>query len=225
MFENKNNRTELQNLGEFGLIEHIKNQVQLTQSGSIKGIGDDAAVIDNGPGLTEVTTDLLLEGVHFDLSYCPLKHIGYKAVVVNISDVCAMNAIPKQITLGLGISNRFSLEAIEEFYEGVLLACERYGVDLVGGNTTSSQNGMVISITAIGIAPAQEIVYRNGAKENDLICFLSYEVNNEMIHNKPKPFRRGHKIIKQRLELLSAKHESTIEDNIKTEKFIFKDVF
>ena len=170
MFENKNNRTELQSLGEFGLIEHIKNQVKLTQSGSIKGIGDDAAVIDNGLGQTVVTTDLLLEGVHFDLSYCPLKHLGYKAVVVNISDVCAMNAIPKQITLGLGISNRFSLEAIEEFYEGVLLACERYGVDLVGGDTTSSQSGMVISITAIGIAPAQEIVYRNGAKENDLIC-------------------------------------------------------
>ena len=170
MFENKNNRTELQNLGEFGLIDYIKNQVKLTQSGSIKGIGDDAAVIDNGEGQTVITTDLLLEGVHFDLSYCPLKHLGYKSVVVNISDVCAMNAIPKQITLGLGISNRFSLEAVEEFYSGVLLACERYGVDLVGGDTTSSQSGMVISITAIGIAPSHEIVYRNGAKENDLIC-------------------------------------------------------
>lgn len=170
MFENKDNRTELQNLGEFGLIEHIKNQVKLTQPGSIIGIGDDAAVINNGEGQTVITTDLLLEGVHFDLSYCPLKHLGYKSVVVNISDVCAMNAIPKQITLGLGISNRFSLETVEEFFSGVLLACERYGVDLVGGDTTSSQSGMVISITAIGIAPAQDIVYRNGAKENDLIC-------------------------------------------------------
>jgi thiamine-monophosphate kinase len=170
MFDNKNSRTELQSLGEFGLIKYIKDNVTLYQPGSLTGIGDDAAVIDNGPGRTVVTTDMLLEGVHFDLSYCPLKHLGYKSVVVNVSDICAMNAVPKQIVIGIGLSNRFSLDAIEEFYEGVLLACERYGVDLVGGDTCSSQAGMVISITAIGIAQEDELVYRNGAQENDLIC-------------------------------------------------------
>jgi thiamine-monophosphate kinase len=170
MFENKNSRTELNQLGEFGLIQYIKDNVTLSQPGSLTGIGDDAAVIDNGPGRTVITTDMLLEGVHFDLAYCPLKHLGYKSVVVNVSDLCAMNATPRQIVIGLGLSNRFSLDAIEEFYAGVLLACERYGVDLVGGDTTSSKSGMVISITAIGSAPQEELVYRNGAKENDLIC-------------------------------------------------------
>jgi len=170
MFENKNSRTELNQLGEFGLIQYIKNNVTLSQPGSLTGIGDDAAVIDNGPGRTVITTDMLLEGVHFDLSYCPLKHLGYKSVVVNVSDLCAMNATPRQIVIGLGLSNRFSLDAIEEFYAGVMLACERYGVDLVGGDTTSSKSGMVISITAIGSAPQEELIYRNGAMENDLIC-------------------------------------------------------
>ncbi|HOS48451.1 MAG TPA: thiamine-phosphate kinase [Bacteroidia bacterium] len=170
MFENKNSRTELNQLGEFGLIQYIKDNVTLSQPGSLTGIGDDAAVIDNGPGRTVITTDMLLEGVHFDLSYCPLKHLGYKSVVVNVSDLCAMNATPRQIVIGLGLSNRFSLDAIEEFYAGVMLACERYGVDLVGGDTTSSKSGMVISITAIGSAPQEELIYRNGAKENDLIC-------------------------------------------------------
>lgn len=170
MFDNKNSRTELQSLGEFGLIKYIKDNVTLSQSGSLIGIGDDAAVIDNGPGRTVVSTDMLLEGVHFDLSYCPLKHLGYKSVVVNVSDICAMNAVPKQIVIGIALSNRFSLDAVEEFYEGVLLACERYGVDLVGGDTCSSQAGMVISITAIGIAQDEELVYRTGALENDLIC-------------------------------------------------------
>ena len=170
MFENKNSRTELNQLGEFGLIQYIKDNVTLSQPGSLTGIGDDAAVIDNGPGRTVITTDMLLEGVHFDLAYCPLKHLGYKSVVVNVSDLCAMNATPRQIVIGLGLSNRFSLDAIEEFYAGVLLACERYGVDLVGGDTTSSKSGMVISITAIGSAPEEDLVYRNGAKENDLIC-------------------------------------------------------
>lgn len=170
MFENKNSRTELNQLGEFGLIQYIKDNVTLSQPGSLTGIGDDAAVIDNGPGRTVITTDMLLEGVHFDLAYCPLKHLGYKSVVVNVSDLCAMNATPRQIVIGLGLSNRFSLDAIEEFYAGVLLACERYGVDLVGGDTTSSKSGMVISITAIGSAPQEELIYRNGAKENDLIC-------------------------------------------------------
>lgn len=170
MFENKNSRTELSQLGEFGLIQYIKDNVTLSQPGSLTGIGDDAAVIDNGPGRTIITTDMLLEGVHFDLAYCPLKHLGYKSVVVNVSDLCAMNATPRQIVIGLGLSNRFSLDAIEEFYSGVLLACERYGVDLVGGDTTSSKSGLVISITAIGSAPAEDLVYRSGAKENDLIC-------------------------------------------------------
>lgn len=170
MFENKNSRTELNQLGEFGLIQYIKDNVTLSQPGSLTGIGDDAAVIDNGPGRTVITTDMLLEGVHFDLAYCPLKHLGYKSVVVNVSDLCAMNATPRQIVIGLGLSNRFSLDAIEEFYAGVLLACERYGVDLIGGDTTSSKSGMVISITAIGSAPQEDLVYRNGAKENDLIC-------------------------------------------------------
>ncbi|CAN5565279.1 thiamine-phosphate kinase [soil metagenome] len=170
MFENQNNRTELSKLGEFGLIRHIRESVNLINPGSLKGIGDDAAVIDNGPGQTVVTTDMLLEGVHFDLAYTPLKHLGYKAVVVNISDLCAMNAQPRQIVTSVAISNRFSLEAVEELYEGILMACERYGVDLVGGDTCSSQAGLVISITAIGHATGEDVVYRNQAKVNDLIC-------------------------------------------------------
>lgn len=170
MFENKNNRTELSQLGEFGLIDHISKNVVLTNPGSLKGIGDDAAVIDNGPGRTVITTDMLVEGVHFDLSFTPLKHLGYKAVVVNISDICAMNAIPTQIVCAMAMSNRFSLEAVEELVSGMLLACERYGVDLVGGDTSSSPHGLTISITAIGKAEDDQLVYRNGAKINDLIC-------------------------------------------------------
>jgi len=170
MFENKENRTELSSLGEFGLIDHIKQSIKLQQPGSLVGIGDDAAIIDNGPGRTVVTTDMLLEGVHFDLTYTPLKHLGYKAVVVNISDICAMNAMPMQIVCGLALSNRFSLEAVEELMSGIQLACERYGVDLVGGDTCSSNSGLVISITAIGHAKEENLVYRNGAKVNDLIC-------------------------------------------------------
>jgi len=170
MFENKQNRTELSSLGEFGLIDLIKKNVVLQQPGSFVGIGDDAAVIDNGPGRTVITTDMLVEGVHFDLTFTPLKHLGYKAVVVNISDICAMNAIPKQIVCALAMSNRFSLEAVEELMAGMLLACERYGVDLVGGDTCSSPHGLTISITAIGHAADDELVYRDGAKVNDLIC-------------------------------------------------------
>lgn len=169
MFENKDNRTELSELGEFGLIDLIKDTVQLKNPESLEGIGDDAAVIDNKL-LTVVTTDLLLENIHFDLSYCPLKHLGYKAVVVNVSDIYAMNAEPKQIVIGLGLSNRFSLDAIEELYEGIRLACDMYGVDLVGGDTTSSASGLVISVTAIGAAKKEELVYRDGASINDLIC-------------------------------------------------------
>ena len=170
MFENKQNRTELSALGEFGLIDMIRSHVRLSQPGSLVGIGDDAAVIDNGPGRTLVTTDMLVEGVHFDLTYTPLKHLGYKAAVVNISDICAMNARPKQLLCALAMSNRFSLEAVEEFMSGMLLACERYGVDLVGGDTCASPGGLTISITAIGHAEEGDIVYRSGAKVNDLIC-------------------------------------------------------
>lgn len=170
MFENKNNRTELSEIGEFGLIRILEGHVQLKQPGTLQGIGDDAAVLDSLGEKTVVTKDLLLEGVHFDLSYCPLKHLGYKAVAVNLSDICAMNATPRQILTGIGISNRFSLEAVEELYAGMLLACENYGVDLVGGDTTSSHSGLALSITAIGTADANQLVYRSGARLNDLIC-------------------------------------------------------
>ena len=143
-------RTEISSLGEFGLIDHLTRNIELQQASSVLGVGDDAAVIDHFGKQTVLTTDLLIEGVHFDLMYTPLKHLGYKSVVVNLSDIYAMNATPTQIIIGLGISNRFSLEAVDEFYEGVYAACEKYGVDLVGGDTTSSQKGFIISITAIG---------------------------------------------------------------------------
>jgi thiamine-monophosphate kinase len=170
MFENVNNRVELSALGEFGLIDHLAKSVQLKNTESIKGIGDDAAVIDNGNFETLVTTDMLVEGIHFDLTYCPLKHLGYKSIVVNLSDIYAMNGIPRQVVVAIAISNRFSLDAVEELYAGMLMACEKYGVDIVGGDTTSSLTGMVITITAIGKAKKEDIVYRNGACENDLIC-------------------------------------------------------
>jgi len=170
MFEDKNTRTELSSLGEFGLIEHISKSIQLENEESVKGIGDDAAVIDFTDHLTVVTTDMLIEGVHFDLTFHPLQHLGYKAVVVNLSDIYAMNATPKQVVVALGISNRFSLEAIEELYSGMLVACKKYGVDLVGGDTTSSTSGLVISITALGKAKKENVVYRSGAKLHDLVC-------------------------------------------------------
>jgi thiamine-monophosphate kinase len=169
MFEDKD-RTELSDLGEFGLIDRIAQSVELTQKSTIKGIGDDAAVIGTGKQKMLVSTDLLLEGIHFDLSYVPLKHLGYKAVAVNLSDIYAMNGKPTQITVSLGLSSRFPLEAIDELYTGILLACDKYNVDLVGGDTTSSITGLTISITAIGEAAEDKIVYRNGAKETDLIC-------------------------------------------------------
>ena len=170
MFENKDNRTELGSLGEFGLIDLIAKSAELKNKETIKGIGDDAAVIDNGTHCTIVSTDMLVEGVHFDLTFHPLKHLGYKAVAVNLSDIYAMNATPKQILVSIALSNRFSVEAVEELYNGIKLCCERYGVDLAGGDTTSSTSGMIISVTAIGVASKDEIVYRNGAKENELIC-------------------------------------------------------
>ena len=169
MLEDKN-RTELSDLGEFGLIDKIAKSVTLTQPSSFKGIGDDAAVIGTEKKKMLVSTDLLMEGIHFDLSYVPLKHLGYKAVVVNVSDIYAMNGKSTQITISLGLSSRFSLEAIDEFYTGVLLACEKYNVDLVGGDTSSSSSGLAISVTAIGEALEENIVYRNGAKDTDLIC-------------------------------------------------------
>ena len=166
----KSNVTELSELGEFKLIEHLTKDVRLKNASSIKGIGDDAAVMQYGNELVVLTTDILAEGIHFNLLYTPLKHLGFKAVVVNLSDIYAMNAIPRQITVSLAVSNRFSVESLEELYEGINLACEKYGVDLVGGDTTSSMSGMVISITAVGSAPKERITYRNTAQENDLIC-------------------------------------------------------
>ena len=170
MFDNPESRTELSRLGEFGLIDHIAKGVEIKHAASLKGIGDDAAVIDSEGLLTLVSTDMLVEGVHFDLSYCPIKHLGYKAVVANVSDIYAMNGLAKHITVSIALSNRFSVEAIQEFYEGVHLACDHYEVDLIGGDTSSSHAGLIISITAIGVAKKEDIVYRNTAKENDLIC-------------------------------------------------------
>jgi len=170
MIEDKNpQRTSLATLGEFGLINHLTKDIELTQPTTIKGVGDDAAVLDFKDKKVLVSTDLLIEGVHFDLAYMPLKHLGYKAVVVNISDICAMNAIPTQITVSLAVSNRFPLEALEEFYAGVMLAAKVYGVDIVGGDTTSSTKGMLISITALGEADEDDITYRNGASNTDLL--------------------------------------------------------
>jgi thiamine-monophosphate kinase len=163
-------RTEIAQLGEFGLIEKLTSNYQTNHASTLKGIGDDAAVLDYSGFQTVVSTDLLVEGIHFDLMYAPLKHLGYKAVVVNLSDIYAMNAIPKQITVSLAISNRFSVEALEELYAGIYLACEKYDIDVIGGDTTSSPRGLVISITAIGQAKKDKIVYRNGAKVGDLVC-------------------------------------------------------
>lgn len=170
MFENKQSRTELGTLGEFELIDQIAKSVELKNKETRKGIGDDAAVIENGSLMTVVTTDMLVEGVHFDLMFHPLKHLGYKSVVVNLSDVYAMNATPKQILVSIAMSNRFSLEAVEELYEGINQACKNYNVDLIGGDTTTSTSGLIISVTAIGVAESDKLTYRDGAKENDLIC-------------------------------------------------------
>lgn len=169
MFEDKTpHSTPLSELGEFGLIEKIKKTFPVQHTSSITGIGDDAAVIDH-EYQTVVSTDFLVEGVHFDLSYVPLKHLGYKAVIVNLSDIYAMNATPTQITVSVAISNRFPLEAIDELYAGIGLACSRYNIDVIGGDTTSSQAGLVISVTALGTAKKEQLTYRSGAKENDLI--------------------------------------------------------
>ena len=160
----------LADLGEFGLIKRLNKDINIKNPSTVKGVGDDAAVLEYKDKQVIVTTDILVEGVHFDLSYVPLKHLGYKSVVVNLSDVYAMNAVPKQITVTIAISNRFALEAVDELYKGIKLACETYGVDLVGGDTSSSYTGLIISITAIGEGEKDKIVYRSGAKPNDLIC-------------------------------------------------------
>lgn len=163
-------RTDVNTLGEFGLIDHLTRDFPLQQASSIKGVGDDAAVIDNGNLCTVVSTDMLVEGIHFDLAYTPLKHLGFKSVVVNLSDIYAMNAFPKQIVVSIALSNRFSVEALDELYEGIRAACKAYEVDLVGGDTTSSPKGLTISITAIGQGEKELLVYRNGARPGDLIC-------------------------------------------------------
>ena len=163
-------RTEISILGEFGLIDHLTKNIELQNASSIMGVGDDAAVIDHFGKQTVITSDMLVEGVHFDLMYTPLKHLGYKSVVVNLSDIYAMNAIPTQIIMNIAISNRFSVEAMDEFYNGVYTACTKYGVDLVGGDTSSSQKGFIISVTAIGEVTPDKYVKRSTAKKGDLIC-------------------------------------------------------
>lgn len=163
-------RTEIAMLGEFGLIDHLTKNQEIKNASTILSVGDDGAVIDHFGRQTVISTDLLIEGIHFDLSYTPLKHLGYKSVVINLSDIYAMNATPTQIVISIAFSNRFSLEAMDDFYEGVYAACEKYGVDLVGGDTSTSQKGFVISITAIGEVAPDSYVKRSGAKVNDLVC-------------------------------------------------------
>ena len=163
-------RTEIETLGEFGLIEHLTKNFETHNASTVLSVGDDAAVIDHFGKQTVISTDLLVEGIHFDLMYTPLKHLGYKSVTVNLSDIYAMNATPTQITMSIAFSNRFSLEALDDFYEGVYAACEKYGVDLVGGDTTSSQKGFIISVTAIGEVDTDKFVKRSTAQTGDLIC-------------------------------------------------------
>ncbi len=198
IFKDKNlNTTSIESLGEFGLINHLTKNVKIKNESSIFGIGDDAAVIDMGDKYQLVSTDLLIEGVHFDLAYAPLKHLGYKSVAVNVSDICAMNGTAKQITIGLAISNRFTVEALEELYEGVKLACEHYEIDLVGGDTTSSTSGLLISVTILGEVEKNKITYRSGANINDLVvctgdlgaAYLGLQLlnrENEMFKDNPK---------------------------------------
>jgi len=197
IFEDKSiNTTSIDSLGEFGLIDHITKDISTKNPTSVKGIGDDAAVIDMGDKYQLVSTDLLVEGIHFDLAYMPLKHLGYKAVAVNVSDICAMNGDAKQITVGLAMSNRFTVEALEELYSGINLACEKYGVDVVGGDTTSSTSGLMISITVLGEIEKEKITYRSGAKVNDLVvctgdlgaAYLGLQLlkrENEMFKDNP----------------------------------------
>jgi thiamine-monophosphate kinase len=206
---NKNYRIE--DLGKFGLIEHLTKNISLQHKSSFKGIGDDSAVLDLSNQKTLVTGDLLLEGIHFDLMYTPLKHLGYKAVVISISDILAMNGLPAQIMVSIGISGRFGLEYIDELYEGIRLACEQYKIDLVGGDTTSSLTGLTIALTAIGSGENGKIVYRNGAGVNDIICTTGdlggaymglqlLEREKEVFKSKPgvQPDLRGYDYILER---------------------------
>ncbi|WP_199898427.1 thiamine-phosphate kinase [Prolixibacter bellariivorans] len=170
MTEKKGTIHQLSELGEFGLINRLTSHLTIHNKSTLKGVGDDCAVLDFNNKKTVVTTDMLTEGVHFNLMYVPLKHLGYKAVVVNLSDVYAMNAIPKQITVSMALSSKFSIEAIDELYAGIRLACDNYGVDLVGGDTTSSMTGLVLSITALGKVEEEDVVFRSGAKPTDLLC-------------------------------------------------------
>src|SRR5687767_1787800 len=205
-------RTEISSLGEFGLIEHLTRNIELQNASTIVGVGDDAAIIDHFGKQTVVTTDMLVEGIHFDLMYTPLKHLGYKSVIVNLSDVYAMNAIPTHITVSIALSNRFSVEAISEFYEGIYAACEAYGVDLIGGDTTSSQKGFVVSITAIGEVVPGKFVKRSTAKKGDLLCcsgdlgaayvgllFLEREKKIYMEHPQVQPDLEGESYVIGRL--------------------------
>jgi len=166
----KQERTEINTLGEFGLIDHLTSPIKPHNPSTLVGVGDDAGVIDNGEFVTLVSTDMLVEGIHFDLMYSPLKHLGYKAVTTNLSDIYAMNGTPKQITFSMALSNRFSVESLEELYAGIHAACDRYKVDLIGGDTTSSTSGLIISVTAIGQGEKDKLTYRNGAKVGDIIC-------------------------------------------------------
>lgn len=170
MEKEEQKRTNINDLGEFGLIDHLTFEAIIKQPSTIMGVGDDAAVIDSGDFYSLVTTDMLVEGIHFDLMYTPLKHLGYKAVIVNLSDIYAMNGVPTQITVSMAMSNRFSVEALEELYSGIHLACDLYNVDLVGGDTTSSQKGLILSITAIGQVEKSKVSFRRGAKEGDIVC-------------------------------------------------------
>ncbi|NNE29530.1 MAG: thiamine-phosphate kinase [Saprospiraceae bacterium] len=170
MSDEKKARTEIQSLGEFGLIERLTKTFRPNQKSTLKAVGDDAAVLEYGDNCLVVTTDMFVEGIHFDLMYSPLKHLGYKSIAANVSDVCAMNAVPRQVTVSIAISNRFSVEALEELYDGIKAACSHYKVDLVGGDTTSSNKGLIISVTAIGETEKSSVTFRSGAKVGDLIC-------------------------------------------------------
>lgn len=170
----ENTRTEISTLGEFGLIDHLTKNFEIQNASTIVGIGDDAAVIDHFGKQTVITTDMLVEGIHFDLMYTPLKHLGYKSIIVNLSDIYAMNAMPTQVTLSVAFSNRFSVEALDEFYEGVYAACDKYGVDLIGGDTSASQKGFIVSVTAIGEVSPDQFVKRSTAQSGDLICVTGY---------------------------------------------------
>jgi len=204
-------RTELSDLGEFGLIDHLTGNIKVKDPSVIKGVGDDTAVIDCGDHCLLATKDLLVEGIHFDMAYTPLKHLGYKAVVVNLSDIAAMNGTPGQILIGIAVSNRYSVEALSELYEGIYAACERYKVEMVGGDTTSSPTGLFISITALGKVEKEKVTYRSTAKVNDLVCvsgdlggaymgLLLLEREKEVFKKDPtmQPDLRGHDYILQR---------------------------